>query len=210
MSAPTPTAESSPDECKRDLGFQGLRKVHSGIQKKHRCTQQQITTKPLFKYPAFQTLRLHRAISIRFKHEHLLLHSKQQPRHLFHSCFQFLIAPQIPPALVIALLPRFYSGLSGPGAKLFDRKNPRSFNDTLKTADLDDEVHLHHPLHKKRNTTNTDTATRPPTACRSSFSKRLRSAAFLCCGCDGGKRRRRLGDCHECAEFSLASESVGV
>lgn len=68
---------------------------------------------------------------------------------LSNSYVQLLTARQIPPALVISLLPRFYSGLSGPGAKLFDRKNPRSFNDTLKTADLDDEVHLHHPLHKK-------------------------------------------------------------
>ncbi|OSS53327.1 hypothetical protein B5807_02651 [Epicoccum nigrum] len=46
----------------------------------------------------------------------------------------------IPPALILALLPRFYSGLSGPGAKLFDRNNPRGFNDVLKTAELDDEL----------------------------------------------------------------------
>lgn len=47
---------------------------------------------------------------------------------------------QIPPALIFALLPRFYSGLSGPGAKLFDRNSPRSFPDTLKNADLDEGV----------------------------------------------------------------------
>lgn len=64
-------------------------------------------------------------------------------------CFSLLTAPQIPPALVLALLPRFYSGLSGPGAKLFDRKNPRSFNDTLKTAELDEEVYLHHQQRKE-------------------------------------------------------------
>ncbi|KAF3041920.1 hypothetical protein E8E12_007391 [Didymella heteroderae] len=46
----------------------------------------------------------------------------------------------IPPALIFALIPRFYSGLSGPGTKLFDRNSPRSFPDTLKSADLDEEL----------------------------------------------------------------------
>ncbi|KAJ4988437.1 hypothetical protein SVAN01_06054 [Stagonosporopsis vannaccii] len=46
----------------------------------------------------------------------------------------------IPPALILALIPRFYSGLSGPGAKLFDRNNPRGFPDTLKKANLDEEL----------------------------------------------------------------------
>lgn len=48
---------------------------------------------------------------------------------------------QIPPALILALGARFFSGLSGPGMKLFDRNDPRSFVDTLKKADLDEEVH---------------------------------------------------------------------
>ncbi|KAJ8109562.1 hypothetical protein OPT61_g7367 [Boeremia exigua] len=46
----------------------------------------------------------------------------------------------IPPALIFALIPRFYSGLSGPGAKLFDRNNPRGFPETLKNADLDEDL----------------------------------------------------------------------
>ncbi|KAH6629508.1 hypothetical protein C7974DRAFT_394636 [Boeremia exigua] len=46
----------------------------------------------------------------------------------------------IPPALVLALLPKFFSGLAGPGAKYLDRNNPRDFSDTLKRANLDDEV----------------------------------------------------------------------
>jgi uncharacterized MAPEG superfamily protein len=106
----------------------------------------------LFKYLAFHILKLHIVISIPSKHEHFLLHSKHQPRNFFHLCFQFLTATQIPPALILALLPRFYSGLSGPGAKLFDRNNPRGFNDVLKTAELDDEVHLYRPRSEQRKT----------------------------------------------------------
>jgi hypothetical protein len=43
---------------------------------------------------------------------------------------------------MLALGARFYSGLSGPGLKLFDRHRPRDFTETLKNADLDDEVRL--------------------------------------------------------------------
>jgi hypothetical protein len=43
-------------------------------------------------------------------------------------------------ALVLALSGRFYSGLSGPGEKLFDRNDPRSFVETLKKSDLDEKV----------------------------------------------------------------------
>jgi hypothetical protein len=43
---------------------------------------------------------------------------------------------------VLALGARFYSGLSGPGFKLFDRQRPRDFIKTLESADLDEEVHL--------------------------------------------------------------------
>lgn len=43
-------------------------------------------------------------------------------------------------ALALALGPRFYSGLAGPGKKLFDRQNPREFSETLKKADLDEKV----------------------------------------------------------------------
>jgi hypothetical protein len=42
---------------------------------------------------------------------------------------------------MLALGARFYSGLSGPGYKLFDRHRPREFSETLKNADLDEEVH---------------------------------------------------------------------
>jgi hypothetical protein len=47
---------------------------------------------------------------------------------------------KIPLALILPLTARFYSGLSGPGAKLFDRLNPRGFNDALKQADIDEQV----------------------------------------------------------------------
>lgn len=47
---------------------------------------------------------------------------------------------KVPPALILALLPRFYSGLSGPGARLFDRNNPRGFIDILKKAEIEEEV----------------------------------------------------------------------
>ncbi|KAF4414257.1 hypothetical protein CGCF415_v014378 [Colletotrichum fructicola] len=46
----------------------------------------------------------------------------------------------IPLALALALVPRFYSGLAGPGKKLFDRQNPREFSETLKKADLDEKL----------------------------------------------------------------------
>jgi uncharacterized MAPEG superfamily protein len=46
----------------------------------------------------------------------------------------------IPGALFLALGARFYSGLSGPGFKLFDRHRPRDFIETLKSADLDEET----------------------------------------------------------------------
>jgi len=46
----------------------------------------------------------------------------------------------IPPALILALGARFYSGLSGPGKKHFDRHNPRDFTETLKKSDLDKEL----------------------------------------------------------------------
>jgi hypothetical protein len=52
-----------------------------------------------------------------------------------------LTLAQIPGALFLALGARFYSGLSGPGFKLFDRHRPRDFIETLKSADLDEEVH---------------------------------------------------------------------
>jgi hypothetical protein len=41
---------------------------------------------------------------------------------------------------MLALGARFYSGLSGPGFKLFDRHRPRDFTETLKSSDLDEEV----------------------------------------------------------------------
>jgi hypothetical protein len=54
--------------------------------------------------------------------------------------FTQLTLVQIPSALVLPLLARYYSGLSGPGAKLFNRNDPRGFVDTLKKAELDEEV----------------------------------------------------------------------
>ncbi|TID04990.1 hypothetical protein CH35J_003242 [Colletotrichum higginsianum] len=44
----------------------------------------------------------------------------------------------IPPALVLALFGRLYSGILGPGKKLFDRNNPRGFPETIKNAELDE------------------------------------------------------------------------
>jgi hypothetical protein len=58
-----------------------------------------------------------------------------------HASFRTNIA-QIPGALVLAFIARFYSGLSGPCFKIFDRHRPRDFVETLKSADLDEEVHL--------------------------------------------------------------------
>ncbi|KAI1268967.1 hypothetical protein F5Y18DRAFT_373194 [Xylariaceae sp. FL1019] len=46
----------------------------------------------------------------------------------------------VPIALVLALLPRNYSGLSGPGAKIFNRQQPRDFVAALKEADLDEKL----------------------------------------------------------------------
>jgi hypothetical protein len=61
------------------------------------------------------------------------------PSHPYPS-LRSLTFTQIPLALFLPLGARFYSGHSGPGAKLFDRKNPRDFVDTLKQADIDEEV----------------------------------------------------------------------
>ncbi|KAJ0165331.1 hypothetical protein CTA2_11599 [Colletotrichum tanaceti] len=46
----------------------------------------------------------------------------------------------IPPALVLALFGRLYSGILGPVKKLFDRNNPRAFPETIKSADLDEKT----------------------------------------------------------------------
>ncbi|PVI05971.1 hypothetical protein DM02DRAFT_724743 [Periconia macrospinosa] len=46
----------------------------------------------------------------------------------------------VPVALFLALVPRVYSGISGPGKKLFDRHRPRDFTQTLKNADIDEEL----------------------------------------------------------------------
>jgi hypothetical protein len=43
-------------------------------------------------------------------------------------------------ALFLPLGARFYSGLSGPGMKLFDRHNPRGFIETLNKTDMDAQV----------------------------------------------------------------------
>ncbi|KAI1213701.1 uncharacterized protein F4807DRAFT_196783 [Annulohypoxylon truncatum] len=43
----------------------------------------------------------------------------------------------IPAAVVLALLPRVYSGLTGPGKKVFDGNNPRLFTQALEKSDLD-------------------------------------------------------------------------
>ncbi|KAI0837276.1 hypothetical protein F5Y06DRAFT_85874 [Hypoxylon sp. FL0890] len=43
----------------------------------------------------------------------------------------------IPGALVLALLPRFYSGIAGPGKKFFDPNNPRLFTQSLEKAEID-------------------------------------------------------------------------
>ncbi|OTB04573.1 hypothetical protein M426DRAFT_320689 [Hypoxylon sp. CI-4A] len=43
----------------------------------------------------------------------------------------------IPAALVLALLPRVYAGLTGPGKKFFDKNNPRNFPQILENSGLD-------------------------------------------------------------------------
>ncbi|KAI0142580.1 hypothetical protein F4776DRAFT_513564 [Hypoxylon sp. NC0597] len=43
----------------------------------------------------------------------------------------------IPTALFLALLPRVYSGIAGPGKKFFDPNNPRFFAQSLEKADID-------------------------------------------------------------------------
>ncbi|KAH8668908.1 hypothetical protein BX600DRAFT_460943 [Xylariales sp. PMI_506] len=49
----------------------------------------------------------------------------------------------IPAAMVIALLPRVYSGIAGPGKKYFDKSNPRSFSAKLdKIEALDKQLRL--------------------------------------------------------------------
>ncbi|KAI0381665.1 hypothetical protein F5Y04DRAFT_65473 [Hypomontagnella monticulosa] len=46
----------------------------------------------------------------------------------------------IPAALMLALLPRTYSGLTGPGKKFFDGNNPRFFTARLESADIDKKL----------------------------------------------------------------------
>ncbi|KAI1097575.1 hypothetical protein F4804DRAFT_160223 [Jackrogersella minutella] len=46
----------------------------------------------------------------------------------------------IPAAVVLALLPRVYSGLTGPGKKFFDGNNPRVFTQALEKADMDKKL----------------------------------------------------------------------
>ncbi|KAI4868145.1 hypothetical protein F4820DRAFT_150761 [Hypoxylon rubiginosum] len=48
----------------------------------------------------------------------------------------------IPAALVLALLPRVYSGLTGPGTKIFDPNNPRTFAARLDSAEIDKKLRL--------------------------------------------------------------------
>ncbi|KAI0149308.1 hypothetical protein BJ166DRAFT_596273 [Pestalotiopsis sp. NC0098] len=49
----------------------------------------------------------------------------------------------LPVGLVLALYPRIYSGLTGPGKKHFDPSNPRTFVDRLeKTEALDKKLRL--------------------------------------------------------------------
>ncbi|ETS73785.1 hypothetical protein PFICI_14731 [Pestalotiopsis fici W106-1] len=49
----------------------------------------------------------------------------------------------IPAALGVALYPRFYSGIVGPGKKYFDRTNPRNFVGRLdKVEGLDKQLRL--------------------------------------------------------------------
>ncbi|CAJ2511197.1 Uu.00g068220.m01.CDS01 [Anthostomella pinea] len=46
----------------------------------------------------------------------------------------------VPVALILALLPRVYSGLSGPGSKIFDGTNPRKFSEQLEKSELDKQL----------------------------------------------------------------------
>ncbi|KAI1451495.1 hypothetical protein F4805DRAFT_95550 [Annulohypoxylon moriforme] len=46
----------------------------------------------------------------------------------------------IPAAVVLALLPRVYSGLTGPGKKVFDGNNPRLFTQAIEKSDLDKKL----------------------------------------------------------------------
>ncbi|KAI1770497.1 hypothetical protein F4818DRAFT_257445 [Hypoxylon cercidicola] len=48
----------------------------------------------------------------------------------------------IPAALFLALLPRVYSGLTGPGTKFFDPSNPRTFAARLDGAEIDKKLRL--------------------------------------------------------------------
>ncbi|KAI1397290.1 hypothetical protein F4819DRAFT_490685 [Hypoxylon fuscum] len=48
----------------------------------------------------------------------------------------------IPAALFLALLPRVYSGLTGPGSKIFDPNNPRTFAARLDSAEIDKKLRL--------------------------------------------------------------------
>ncbi|KAI8959473.1 hypothetical protein F5Y11DRAFT_332948 [Daldinia sp. FL1419] len=43
----------------------------------------------------------------------------------------------IPAAVILALLPRAYSGITGPGKKFFDPNNPRTFTAKLESAEID-------------------------------------------------------------------------
>lgn len=47
---------------------------------------------------------------------------------------------QVPLALLLPLWARYISALSGPGKKLFDEQNPRSFAETVKNSDLNEAV----------------------------------------------------------------------
>lgn len=84
---------------------------------------------------------------------------------------QSLRRTQIPLALVLPLTARFYSGLSGPGAKLFDRNDPRGFVDKLKQTDMDEEVP--HITECTKTHADQTPATEPPDPSRSMFSKWL-------------------------------------
>lgn len=54
---------------------------------------------------------------------------------------------KIPAAFVLGILPRVYSGLTGPGKKFFDPQNPRNFKERLEKADgLDKKVRETPPL----------------------------------------------------------------
>ncbi|KAI1381118.1 hypothetical protein F4677DRAFT_402175 [Hypoxylon crocopeplum] len=46
----------------------------------------------------------------------------------------------IPAALMLGLLPRVYSGLTGPGSKFFDPNSPRTFAARLDNAEIDKKL----------------------------------------------------------------------